>query len=50
MKVKFAPERPVSIAALTVITEGVVPAINSSPLYLIWTFAKRVLGSGIRFS
>ena len=44
MKVKFAPERPVTIAALTMITAGVVPAINSSPLNLIWTFAKRLLG------
>ncbi len=44
MKVKFAPERPVTIAALTMITAGVLPAINSSPLNMIWTFAKRLLG------
>ena len=44
MKVKFAPGRPVTIGSVTAIAEGVVPATNSNPLNLIWTFVKRVIG------
>jgi len=44
MKLVVVPGRPVTIGALTAIAEGVVPATNSSPINLIWTFVKPVIG------
>ncbi len=40
MKMQFASARPVTIGALHLISEGVMPAANSNPVQLLWTWIK----------
>ena len=41
MKVKLVPERPVTIAAMTMITEGMISSGN--PFNLVWTSLQRLI-------
>jgi hypothetical protein len=46
MKVQLASGRPVSIATLTMITAGMMPATNGNPIQLIWTWVKSLIRRG----